>query len=251
MTRLSILLVPALCFTLGAACASVEDDREITVVDVAGPLQTERTPVPEGINDGFLARNLDVDAFVARWELESREVYLAREDIVTALALRPGETVADVGAGTGLFASLLSREVGSGGRVIAVDIAPNFVEHIERRIEAEDLGNVEAHLSTERSAELPASAVDAILLSDVYHHFEYHEDMLRSLVSALRPGGRLVVVDFERIPGTSREWILGHVRAGKEVVTGEVEGAGFALAREVPIEAFEENYCLVFEKPRD
>ena len=80
--------------------------------------------------------------------------------------------------------------------------------------------------------------MDAALICDVYHHFEYHEDMLRSIRSAIRPGGRLVIVDFERIPGVTREWLLGHVRAGKSVVVEEILAAGFDMVDEVEIPGF-------------
>lgn len=238
-----------LLLAIVASCASEPERPPLSVFDVGGPLQSERTAVPEGINESFLKPDTDVDSFVARWELESREVYVAREDILRALRIEPGATVADVGAGTGLFASMLSEAVGPSGRVLAVDIAPNFVEHVRARAAAEGLHNVEARLSTEHSAELPEASVDVVLLCDVYHHFEYHEDMLRSIGAALRPGGRLVVIDFERIPGVTREWLLGHVRADKETVTSEITAAGFERVDEVHIAAFDENYCVRFVRP--
>jgi len=210
--------------------------------------QETRTPVPEGINDAFLAKEIDVDEFVARWELESREVYVARHDIVAAMQVEAGDTVADIGAGTGLFTSLLSEAVGDEGRVIAVDISEAFVARVADRAEREGLTNVETRVSNERSAELPAGEVDVAFLCDVYHHFEYHEDMLRSIRRALKPGGRLVVVDFERIPGVTREFLMGHVRAGKDVVRAEVIGAGFELVEEVDVAAFRENYFLRFQR---
>ncbi len=103
--------------------------------------------------------------------------------------------------------------------------------------------------SKEDSAELEPNSVDAVFICDTYHHFEYHVAMLRSIHSALRPGGQLVLIDFERIEGKSREWTMGHVRAGKELVRREVELAGFEFAEEVKIKGFEENYFLRFRKP--
>lgn len=210
------------------------------------PRQEVRTPVPEGINDSFIARDVDVDAFVARWELESREVYVARHRIVDAMEIEPGVDVADIGAGTGLFAELLSRAAGPDGTVLAIDIAPGFVEHIEARVEREGLSNVTAVLSTDRGLGVAENSVDVALLCDVYHHFEYHEDMLRSIRRALRPGGMLVVVDFERIPGVTREWLLGHVRAGRDQVRREILGSGMELVDEPEIPGFVENYCMRF-----
>lgn len=228
------VLLPALALAL-AACA--------------GPRQETRTPVPEGINDGFLAEDVDVQRFVDRWELESREVYAAREDLLAALQLEPGARVADVGTGTGLFVEGMASAVGSGGKVYAVDISPKFCFHVRERARELGLDQVEVVLSNDRSTELPENSVDAVFLCDVYHHFEYHEDMLRSIRRALKPGGRFVFVDFHRIEGVTREWLLGHVRAGQEVFRAEVEAAGFVLEEEVDVPAFEDNYCLRFIAP--
>ena len=89
--------------------------------------------VKKGINDSFKDPDLDVDNFIQRFEVESREVFAAREQIVNALALQPGMVVADVGAGTGLFSLPLATAVGSEGWVFAVDIAPRFLLHILNR----------------------------------------------------------------------------------------------------------------------
>ena len=80
---------------------------------------------------------------------------------------------------------------------------------------------------------------------DTYHHFEYPQATLASIRRALRPGGTLVVVDFERIPGKTRPWLLDHVRCGKGQVIAEIAAAGFELVEEVPL-GLEENYFLRF-----
>ena len=202
-----------------------------------------------GINDSFTAPDADIDSFMARWELESREVYVARQDIVSALGIEPGQDVGDIGCGTGLFTELLAAATGPEGSVLAVDISERFVDHVGERTKAAGLDNVTASLSTSRSAELPTASLDLAYVCDVYHHFEYHEDMLRSIRRALRPGGRFVFVDFHRLEGVTREWLLGHVRADQEVFRAEVEAAGFVLEDEVEIPAFEDNYCLRFIAP--
>ncbi len=232
MKRVVILSVLAAC---AAACST--------------PRQAERTPVPDDINASFLAEDADVDRFAARWELESREVYAAREEILEAIGLQEGDAVADLGCGTGLYLEPFANAVGKDGKLYAVDISPKFVYHVRERAREAGLDQVEMVLSNERSAELPAQSVDTLYLCDVYHHFEYHEDMLRSIRNAVRPGGQFIVVDFERIPGVSREWLLGHVRAGKDVVRSEIEAAGFEFVEEVEIDGFEENYFLRFRRP--
>ena len=99
----------------------------------AAPRQETRTAVPEGINDSFFGADADVDRFAERWELESREVYANREEILATLELQPGETVADIGTGTGLYVEPFAAAVGPEGRVLAVDISPKFIFHVRAR----------------------------------------------------------------------------------------------------------------------
>ncbi len=182
-----------------------------------------------------------------RFETEGREVFDRRDAIVAAVGARPGDTVADVGAGSGLFVRLFAPAVRPGGRVIAVDIAPVFVDNIVRRARAQGLDNITGIVGTATDTRLPEGAVDIVFTSDAYHHFEQPQAMLASIRRALKPGGRFVVVDFERIPGTSPAWILSHLRAGKEQVIEEIVAAGFRLVEERKL--MRENYFLVFARP--
>jgi predicted methyltransferase len=111
---------------------------------------------------------------------------------------------------------------------------------------AEGLAQLRTVLGGERDARLPAGGVDLVFTSDTYHHFEYPQAMLASLHAALKPGGRLVVIDYERIPGDPTPWILGHVRAGRETVMAEIEAAGFGLLRSHDF--LRENYFLEFRR---
>jgi SAM-dependent methyltransferase len=204
--------------------------------------------VRPGINEKFLSEDLDVDRYVEVFEGESREIYTERSGIVAALELSPGMRVADVGAGTGVFLSAFDGAVGEQGRVYAVDISPKFLDHLRQRARDERLGSVEVVQGRADSVELPAGSVDLAFVCDTYHHFEYPSATLASLRAAIRPGGTLVVIDFERIPGESPDWVLGHVRAGKETFTQEIESAGFELERELRVEGVEENYVLRFRR---
>ncbi|MFN9756704.1 MAG: class I SAM-dependent methyltransferase, partial [Planctomycetota bacterium] len=100
---------------------------------------------------------------------------------------------------------------------------------------------------TERDVALPAGSCDVVFACDTYHHFQYPRATLGSIHRALRPGGMLCIVDFERIEGTSRQWLLDHVRCGRETVVEEVTAAGFDLVAVVPL-GLEENYFLRFKK---
>mgnify|MGYP000151674645 FL=1 len=212
----------------------------------APPSAPAEAAVHPGINDEFLAPDLDVARWTERFEREGREIYDQRHRIVEAADVRPGMWVADVGAGTGLFTLLFAERVGPAGRVYAVDIAPEFLAHIEARARAAGWRQVRTVLGGERSAKLPPRALDRVFLCDTYHHFEYPRAMLASLHRALKPGGELVLVDFRRVPGESSEWVLNHVRAGEEVFTAEIEAAGFQkIAR---ADFLRENYLVRFRK---
>jgi ubiquinone/menaquinone biosynthesis C-methylase UbiE len=202
--------------------------------------------VKPGINDPF--KDPDVREFVGKFEVESREVFTARDKVVAACELKPGMVVADVGAGTGLYTRLFAKAVGPDGQVFAADIAPKFLEHIQKTAREAGLRNVTPVLCNPDSADLPPNSADLVFVCDTYHHFEFPERTLASLHRALKPGGRLVVIDFIRVPGKSREWILNHVRAGQDVVEKEIASAGFKKTGEVK-DLFQENYFVVFEKP--
>jgi len=196
------------------------------------------------INEQY--RSPDYSQWQRNLETEGREVYEKRLAIVAAVALKPGQAVADVGAGTGLFTRLFAARVGPQGRVYAVDIARSFVEGNLQRARAARLENIVGIVSTQADTRLDESSVDVVFVCDAYHHFEDPKAMLASIRRALRPGGTLVVVDFERIPGTSPGWILKHVRAGKEDFRREIEASGFRFAEEVKL--MRENYFLRFTR---
>ncbi len=203
----------------------------------------------ESVNPGINAayQQPEVGEWVERFEAEGREVYDHRQALVDECGLLAGQDAVDVGTGTGLFMPLLAEAVGPEGTLYAVDIVPEFVEHVGTRAVALGLAQVEARLCGERSVDLDPGSVDLAFVCDVYHHFEYPMSSLASIRDALRPGGKLVIVDFERIPGVSSDWVLGHVRAGKQVVIAEVRAAGFGEPREIDL--LQDNYALVF--PRD
>ena len=202
----------------------------------------------EELNEKYLDPELDVSRWTELFETESRELFRAREAIVNALGLQPGNAIGDIGAGTGLFVGPFARAVGSAGTVYAVDISPRFVTHLRERARREGLDRVRVIQSSETSAALPEASLDLAFLCDVYHHFTYPQTMLADLHRALRPGGVLVVIDFERIPGTSRDWIVEHVRAGKAEFIREIESAGFRLEKELRVPGLVENYVLRFRR---
>jgi len=204
--------------------------------------------VKPGINDSFLDPELQVDDWLKRFEVESRETFHERDKVIEACGIKKGMAIADIGAGTGLYTRLFSKATGPEGWVYAVDISGPFLKHIVARAQQEGQQNISAILSPENSAPLPPNSLDIVFLCDTYHHFEYPKGTMDTVVRALKKGGTMVVIDFERIEGKTREWLMGHVRAGKSVFRKEIEDAGLTFVEEVEIKGFKENYFLRFRK---
>lgn len=201
--------------------------------------------VKPGINDNF--QDPDVDYYINMFEGESRSIFQKRNEIIDVLGLESGTDVADIGAGTGFFSRMMAHKVGKKGKVYAVDIAENFIEHIDAMAKKDGLKNVKGIVCSERSVDLPKNSIDVAFICDVYHHFEYPFDTMASLQKAMRPGGRLVIVDFERINGTTSDFLMNHVRCGKGTVTDEVKDSGFDFTEEVDL-GMEDQWVRIYTK---
>ena len=212
---------------------------------VPAVLPAQEKSVNPGINAQY-EKNPSAKQYVASFETESREAFNLRKQIVAACRLKPGMTVADVGAGTGLFTRMFAAAVAPGGTVYASDIAPNFLKHIEKTCRDAGIKNVKTVLAVADSSGLAPDSVDLVFLCDVYHHFEFPKKTMASLHAALKPGGQLILVDYRREKGKTPDWIFKHVRAGKEVFTSEIEAAGFKLQDEEKF--LKDNYMLHFQR---
>lgn len=126
----------------------------------------------------------------------ARDAWQKPTELVAALQLQPGQSVADIGAGTGYFDRHLAAAVGPTGRVIAIDIEPDMVAHMTERARQEATPQVEARLATPDDPKLAAGEVDLVLLVDTYHHVSDRVAYFGRLKAALRTGGRLAIVDF-------------------------------------------------------
>lgn len=211
------------------------------------PLTAQDTSVNPGINASYLKEGLIVKDWIERLGREGREVYDGRQAIVERLGLEPGMDVADIGTGTGVHLPFLASKVRPNGKAYAVDIVPKFIEHIAAQAKANQWSNVTPVLCTERSVELSAASIDVAFICNVYHHFEFPTDTLASIHQSLRSGGRLILIDYKRIPGTSGEWMLTHMRASQEVFEAEITAAGFTKTEEIT-DLFKDNYFVIFTK---
>ncbi len=214
------------------------------VAGIAFPIHARESGANPEINRAY--QNPNIKDWVQRFETEGRDIYDKRQEIVEAAGIKPGMTVADVGAGTGLFTRLFSTKVGSSGKVIAVDISKPFIDNILRTSKSQGLNNVTGIVNTQNDTKLNPNSVDVVFISDTYHHFENPTPIMQSIHRALRADGALVVIDFKRVEGKSSAWVMEHVRSGKEETIKEIETMGFKLVEDKDF--LRDNYFLKFRK---
>jgi precorrin-6B methylase 2 len=154
---------------------------------------------PNGIGKFYMGREIAhvMGHEAADWlERPERDKEEQPNLLLSALKLKPGDVVADIGAGSGYFTFRIANRVGSKGKVLAVDIQPEMLAIMRKTMKARKVANVELILGTETDPKLPAGAVDLILMVDVYHEFSYPCEMTQALVRSLKPDGRLVFVEY-------------------------------------------------------
>jgi ubiquinone/menaquinone biosynthesis C-methylase UbiE len=184
----------------------------------------------------------DSKAYIAMLEDPGRDAYQKPEQVVAALALKAGMAVADIGAGSGYFTVRLAGALGETGRVFAVDISPDMILHLNRRLRDAGVPNVWTILSAPDDPLLRDASVDVFFICDTWHHIEDRPKYLGLMKRMLRPGGRIAIVDFHKRPlpfGPPLE-----MKIAREDVVKEMEGAGLHLAAEHTFLPYQ--YFLVF-----
>jgi SAM-dependent methyltransferase len=154
---------------------------------------------PDGIGKVYAGREIArvMSFHGAEWlERPERAEEERPELLLSALELKAGMKVADIGAGTGYYSWRMAQRVGAGGTVYAVDIQPEMIKLLEEQMSRRGAVNVKAVLGTPTDPGLPPAGIDLALMVDVYHELEYPHEMLAAIVRALKPGGRLVFVEF-------------------------------------------------------
>jgi precorrin-6B methylase 2 len=154
---------------------------------------------PDGIGKAYMGREIAkvMSYHGAPWLERPERMQEERPDLVlAALDLKPGMKVTDVGAGSGYYSSRMAERVGKEGTVYAVDVQPEMIEILKRNMAERGATNVKAILGTETDPKLPVGALDLAIMVDVYHELEYPYEMLAAIVKALKPGGRVVFVEF-------------------------------------------------------
>jgi precorrin-6B methylase 2 len=201
----------------------------LTVLSAPVPAQLASRPAEEWI------KTLDGPARIAGMKID---------EIVTALKLQPGQTVADIGAGSGLLEGPLAKAVGPRGRVYAVEIDAGFFPEIKKRAEAAQVANVETVLGKFTDPALPAKNIDLALFHDVMHHVENRAAYLKTLAGYLAPSGRIVVIDYEGGQGPHSQ--QPELQVTREQLAAWMKDAGLAQVEDVKL--FTDKYFLAFAK---
>jgi len=203
---------------------------------------------PDGIGKRYMGREI---AGVMGWEgaqwleRESRAREERPELLLRELALAPGMTVADIGAGTGYYTWQLAKQVGPGGRVYAVDVQPEMIGMLDSQMAKRGVRNVVSVLGTDTTVKLPPASVDLAIMVDVYHELAYPAEVLDSIVSALKPGGRVVFVEYRaEDPAVA---IKPLHKMSKSQIRREATAHGLQWDRS--IESLPIQHAIVFRKP--
>ena len=166
-----------------------------------------------------------------QWAYEgfNRDQWQQPEKVIAALKLRPGDQVADLGAGGGYFTFKLAKAVGPTGKIYAVDIDREMTDLISEQAKKDSVQNIETILAKAEDPLLPKSGIDLILTVNTYHHIGERIAYFKNLQKYLRPGGRIAVIDYDR-----RAWFEGLLRhyTPTEFIKREMEQAGYALQQE-------------------
>lgn len=190
------MLLPALALMFAFASARVPAAESNSSTN---RYQFRKEHSRDGIGKFYMGREIAhvMGHQAADWlERPERDTEEHTEKLVEQLKLKPGQVVADIGAGTGYFSRRIAEKVGPSGQVLAVDIQPEMLELLTNKMAAAGLLNVKPILGTITDPKLPVQSVDLALMVDVYHEFDHPHEMASAIAQSLKPGGRLVFVEF-------------------------------------------------------
>ena len=184
----------------------------------------------------------DSRAYIGMLDDPKRDAYQKPHEVLTALAIEPGEVIADIGAGSGYFTFRLAHRVGDKGRVYAVDISPDMIRHLNRRIRELKAMNVTAILADADDPLLADASIDRFFFSDSWHHIENQSKCLSLIKKMLKPGGEIIMIDFHK-----KELPVGppmQMKIAREDLIRQMESNGFRLTKEHTFLPYQ--YFLVF-----
>jgi ubiquinone/menaquinone biosynthesis C-methylase UbiE len=250
MKRLSIFLM-LIGLSLGLLLTGCNAPTLFSAVntrfDPATPYQQRSVHHPDGIGKFYLGREIAqvMGHEGAMWlERPSRTLEEKPDAVIAALNLAPTDVVADVGAGTGYFSFRISRRVPQ-GKVLAVDVQPEMLEILNFLKQENQTENLEPVLGSETDPHLPENTVDLALMVDAYHEFAYPLEMMHGIVKALKPGGRVVLVEYRGenplVP------IKGLHKMTQRQVRKEMQAVG--LVWQETQHFLPQQHVMIFQKP--
>lgn len=184
----------------------------------------------------------DPKAYMKSLDDPKRDEYQKPHEVLTALNIKPGEVIADIGAGSGYFTFRLAHFVGDKGKVYAVDVSPDMVRHLNRRIRESKTSNVVTVLADPDDPLLPDRSANRFFICDVWHHVENQAKYLSLMKKMLKPGGEIVMIDFHK-----KELPFGppiQMKIAREDLIKQMESNGFKLTKEHTFLTYQ--YFLVF-----
>lgn len=185
----------------------------------------------------------DPKAYIAMLENPERMAEQKPDQVIATLGIKPGEAIADIGAGSGFFAFRFARSVGDTGRVYAVDVSPDMILHMNRHIRDNKLTNVSTILSAPDDPLLMDNSVHRFFVCNTWHHIQDRPRYLGLMKKMLKPGGQIIIIDYrkEELPvGPPPE-----MKLSQEEVIAEMKSGGFELAQEHKFLPYQ--YFLVFK----
>jgi arsenite methyltransferase len=184
----------------------------------------------------------DSRAYIGMLEDPKRDAYQKPHEVFSALAIKPSEVIADIGAGSGYFTFRLAHHVGDNGKIYGVDVSPDMILHLNRRIRDLKAINVVSILADPDDPLLADGSIDRFFFSDSWHHIENHTKYLSLIKKMLKPGGEVVMIDFHK-----KELPVGpplQMKIAREDLIKQMESNGFRLAKEHTFLPYQ--YFLVF-----
>lgn len=184
----------------------------------------------------------DPKAYIGALDDPRRDTYQKPQEVLDALKIGPGEVIADIGAGSGYFTFPLARRVGERGKVYAVDVSPDMILHLNRRIRDLRSTNVVSVLSDADDPLLPSRSVDRFFFCDSWHHIENQPKYLSQIKKLLKPRGEIIMIDFQK-----KELPIGpplKMKIAREDLIRQMNDNGFRLIHEHTFLPYQ--YFLVF-----
>ena len=200
-------------------------------------------PAAQATREQIQKMHQDPKAYIATLENPQREKEQKPDEVIAAMNLKAGETIADIGAGSGFFAFRFARKVGDSGRVYAVDINPDMILYMNRRIRDSKIKNAVTVLSAPDDPLLTDASINRFFICNTWHHVQSRPRYIGLMKKMLKPGGQVIIVDYKK-----RQLPVGpppEMKLAKRDVIGEMESNGFKLAKEHSF--LEYQYFLVFE----